>query len=119
MQSLSVAAVTVHEGKRGAQTNRFFGGTGGVWAKRARAIPTLGWRPRVEARHICRFEKTVRFGIPSVLIGQSPLISAHGAAEIRRGITFGGGAPRFSPYRPFSDLVKTALCSGARFSIRT
>jgi hypothetical protein len=30
------------------------------------AIPTLGWRLRVELKHVCSFEKTVRLGRPSV-----------------------------------------------------
>jgi hypothetical protein len=46
--------------------NDWIGGTKRWAVHRAVAIPALGWRRRVELRHICRFEKTVRFGIPSV-----------------------------------------------------
>jgi hypothetical protein len=33
---------------------------------KTQSTSTLRWRLRAELRHICRFEKTVRFGIPSV-----------------------------------------------------
>jgi hypothetical protein len=38
----------------------------GVLSLKTQSPSTLGWRLRVELRHICRFEKTVRFGIPPV-----------------------------------------------------
>jgi hypothetical protein len=36
----------------------------GVPSLKTQSPSTLGWRLRIDLRHICRFEKTIRFGTP-------------------------------------------------------
>jgi hypothetical protein len=62
------------------------------------AIPTLGWRLRVELKHICRFEKTVRLGMPSV-----PMDSRRYRAPFRQEC-------HLNPYPFFSPKHQTEIC---------